>query len=402
MRLASGGRMRQRRNLALQVGVIVSAAFVAAAPALASEALGEAIVLSGGYTVDVAGVVSGGLAKRGRVLDDLQLGADIDLEKAAGWKGAKAHVLLLNNSGAMPNDDAGTLQGVNNIEVSRQRARLFEAWVEQGLGDNASVLVGLYDLNSEFYANDSAGLLLAPAFGIGSELAATGPNGPSIFPSTALSARVRWTPNEQVYVQAAAINAHAGVLGDPDGVCTEFEHGLLTIAEAGWQGRGKVAFGAWRYTKKQPDIREITVSGYPAAKTAQGAYVLLERQLTGEGEDAVRKTTAFARLGLSDGDTTAFRSGWQAGLLVEHVFEGRPDSAFSVGANQAFLTGKFRANALDEGRSLTRAESAIEVTYSDKIGPVTIQPDLQYIRNPGADGGVGHALVATVRFGVAF
>ncbi|MDR6626492.1 carbohydrate porin [Caulobacter segnis] len=396
--------MRQRHPIALRIGAIFSAACAAfaGACAFAAEAPSKAVTLSGGYTVDVAGVVSGGLAKRGRVLDDLQIGADIDLDKAVGWKGAKAHALLLNNSGAMPNDDAGTLQGVNNIEVTRQRARLFEAWVEQSFGDKGSVLVGLYDLNSEFYANDSAGLLLAPAFGIGSELAATGPNGPSIFPSTALSVRGSWTPNEHVYVQAAAINAHSSVLGDPGGVCTEFEHGLLTIAEAGWRGRGKVAFGAWRYTKKQPDIRDVVADGLPASRTARGAYLLLERQLTGEGEEAVRKTTAFARLGLSDGDTTAFSGGWQAGLLVERVFESRPDSAFSVGVNQAFLTGKFRANALDEGQRLTRAESAIEVTYSDKIGPVTIQPDLQYVRDPGADSGVGHALVATVRFGVAF
>jgi porin len=387
----------------LQMGAVVSALVaLGAGPVRAEAEPSSAVTLSGGYTLDVAGVVGGGLAKRGRVLDDLQLGADVDLHKAVGWKGARAHVLLLNNSGAMPNDDAGTLQGVDNIEVSRQRARLFEAWVEQSFDDKGSLLVGLYDLNSEFYANESAGLLLAPAFGIGSELAATGPNGPSIFPSTALSARGRWTPNENVYVQAAVINADAGVLGDPGGVCTRFEHGLLTIAEAGWQGRGKVAFGAWRYTKKQADIRDLTSAGYPAARTAQGAYVLLERQLTGEGENAVRKATAFARLGLSDGDTTAFKGGWQAGLLVEHVFEGRPDSAFSIGANQAFLTGKFRANAFDEGQRLTRSESAIEVTYSDKVGPVTIQPDLQYVRNPGADGGIGHALVATVRFGVAF
>lgn len=393
--------MRQHSHITLGMGAAVGALAISAS-AWAAEQASSAIAFSGGYTVDVAGVVSGGLAKRGRALDDLQIGADVDFDKAVGWKGGRAHVLLLNNSGAMPNDDAGTLQGVNNIEVSRQRARLFEAWVEQGFGDKASVLIGLYDLNSEFYANDSAGLLLAPAFGIGSELAATGPNGPSIFPSTALSARVRWTPNEHVYTQAAVINADAGVLGDPGGICTRFEHGLLTIAEAGWQGRGKVAIGAWRYTKKQADIRDLTPEGYPAARTAQGAYVLLERQLSGQDEDAARKTTAFARLGLSDGDTTAFRGGWQAGLLVERVFESRPDSAFSIGVNQAFLTGKFRANALDEGQHLTRAESAVEVTYSDKVGPVTIQPDLQYIRNPGADGGVGHALVATMRFGVAF
>lgn len=384
-------------NLVAVAALAIAAGGFAAQSARADD---RAFKLSGSYTADLAGTVSGGLAKRGRVLDDLQVFGDLDLDKAVGWKGASAHFELLNNSGAMPNDDAGTLQGVDNIEVTRQRARLFEAWVEQGFGDKASIRAGLYDLNSEFYANDSAGLLLAPAFGIGSELAATGPNGPSIFPSTALAARVRWTPNEHVYAQAAALNANAGVLGDPGGVRTSFDNGLLLIAEAGWQGRGKVAFGTWRYTDKQDDIRFLAPSGDPAPATAQGAYVLLERHLTGEAD--VRKTTAFARLGVSDGDTTAFRGGWQAGVLVEHVFESRPDSAFSIGVNQVFLSGKYRDNAIDAGLGLRRSESAIEVTYSDKIGPVTIQPDLQYVKDPGADGGVGHALVAILRVGVEF
>lgn len=376
----------------------IAAALLAADAASAEE--GSALTLGGSYTADVTGTVSGGLAKRGRMLDDFQISADLDLDKAFGWKGATAHVLLLNNSGATPNDDAGTLQGVDNIEVSRQRARLFEAWVEQGFGDKGSVRAGLYDLNSEFYSNDSAGVLLAPAFGIGSELAATGPNGPSIFPSTALAVRVRWTPSEHTYAQAAVLNANAGVLGDPGGIQTSFDNGVLMIAEGGWQGLGKVALGTWRYSRKQDDIRVVTGSGDPAHVTANGAYVLLERQLTGGDEG--RRTTAFARLGVSDGDTTAFKGGWQAGVLVEQVFESRPDSAFSVGVNQAFLSRKFRDNAFDAGQRLKNAESAIEVTYSDKIGPVTIQPDLQYVKDPGADGGVGHALVAILRVGVEF
>jgi porin len=383
---------------------LIAAGCLAAHGARAEEA---AFKLSGSYTADVVGTVSGGLAKRGRVLDDLQVFGDLDLGKAVGWRGATAHFEVLNNSGAMPNDDAGTLQGVDNIEVTRQRLRLFEAWVEQGFGDKGSVRAGLYDLNSEFYSNDSAGLLIAPAFGIGSELAATGPNGPSIFPSTALAVRVRWTPNEAVYVQTAALNANAGVLGDPGGIKTSFDNGVLMIAEAGWQGRGKVAFGAWRYSDKQDDIRAVTPPGLagagdPVRATANGAYVLLERHLTGDGDEAVRKTTAFARLGVSDGDTTAFKGGWQAGVLIEHVFESRPDSAFSLGVNQAFLSSKFRDNAFDAGQRLKRSESAIEATYSDKIGPVTVQPDVQYVKDPGADGDVGHALVATVRFSVEF
>lgn len=380
--------------------ILIATGCLAAQAAHAEAA--PAFKLSGNYTADIAGTVSGGLAKRGRVLDDLQVFGDLDLGKAVGWKGANAHFELLNNSGAMPNEDAGTLQGVDNIEVTRQRARLFEAWVEQGFGDKGSIRAGLYDLNSEFYSNDSAGMLLAPAFGIGSELAATGPNGPSIFPSTSLAVRARWTPNAHVYAQAAVLNANAGVLGDPGGIRTSLDNGVLLIAEAGWTGRGKIAVGTWRYTDKQDDIRYLAPSGDPAPATAHGAYVLLERHLFGRGDDAVRKTTAFARLGVSDGDTTAFKGGWQAGMLVEHVFEGRPDSAFSIGVNQAVLSGKYRDNAIDAGLRLQRAESAIEVTYSDKIGPVTIQPDLQYVDDPGADSGVGHALVAILRVGVEF
>jgi porin len=365
--------------------------------ALAEETKDKALDLSVSYSADVTGVVSGGIAKRGRLLDNLEIGADLDLDKAMGWKGATAHALVLNNSGGMPNEDAGTAQGIDNIEVSRPRLRLFEAWVQQSFaGDKASALVGLYDLNSEFYANDSAGLLIAPAFGIGSELAATGPNGPSIFPSTSLAVRLKWTPREDVYVQAAALNANAGVLGDPGGVDTSFDSGALVIAEAGWTGAGKIALGAWRYTDKQDDIRD------PAQRTAQGVYLLLERRLSAAGEDAPRQTTAFARLGLSDGDTTDFKGGWQAGLLIQHVFDSRPQSAFSIGVNQGYFSGKARANALDAGGALKRAESAIELTYADSFGPLTLQPDLQYIKDPAGDAGVGHALVAALRVSLDF
>jgi porin len=371
--------------------------------ALAEESKDKALDLSVSYSADVTGVVSGGIAKRGRLLDNLEIGADLDLDKAVGWKGATAHALVLNNSGGMPNDDAGTAQGIDNIEVSRQRLRLFEAWVQQSFaGDKASALVGLYDLNSEFYANDSAGLLIAPAFGIGSELAATGPNGPSIFPSTSLAVRLKWTPREDVYVQAAALNANAGVLGDPGGVDTSFNSGALVIAEAGWTGKGKIAVGAWRYTDKQDDIRDVTPLGDPRQRNAQGAYLLLERRLTDAGEDAPRQATAFARLGVSDADTTDFKGGWQAGLLVEHVFDSRPHSAVSVGVNQGYFSSKARANVADAGGALKTAESAIELTYADSFGPLTLQPDLQYIKDPAGDSGVGHALVAALRVSVGF
>jgi porin len=379
----------------------LACAVIGASSACAGVAAAEegAVGFSLSYTADVMGVVDGGLAQRGRFLDNLDLVADLDLERAAGWRGARAHFHLLNNSGSMPNEDAGTLQGIDNIEVPSQRLRLFEAWVEQAWG-NSSLRFGLYDLNSEFYANDSAGLLIAPAFGIGSEIAATGPGGPSIFPSTALAARYHTDFTNGIFMRAAALNAHAGVLGDPDGVDLSFDDGALLIAEGGVEGASgqerKLAFGIWRYTRSQDDIRELDGLGNPVQRQAQGAYLVFEQPLN--DSEGTRAATAFLRAGVSDGNTTPFAGGWQAGVLIARVFVGRPDSALSFGINQGVLSDGYRQNQVDLGAPMNETEIQIEFTYSDKLTPyLTIQPDLQWVRSPGGDRSIDDALVAGLR-----
>jgi porin len=351
------------------------------------------------YKGDVAGVLDGGSSQAGRYLDNVELTADVSLERAFGWSGAHLFVHGLSNSGEAPNDIAGTLQGVDNIEVERQTAKLYQFWIEQEFaGGRGSVLAGLYDLNSEFYVTEAAGDLIAPAFGIGSELAATGPNGPSIFPSTALSLRARWSLSDSQTIQAAIVNARAGVIGDPDGVDDEFDNGALLIAE--WMRTGAVTLraGAWRYSDDQEDTRDLDGLGNPVQRTAEGGYVSAEGVVWDAGGDEVRAVTGFVRIGFSDGDTTDFSGGWQAGVRVGHVFEGRSDSVFAIGVNQGVVSSNFRANARDAGDDPSRAESAIELTYDDKVGEhVTLQPDLQIIHQPGADHARDEVVVGTLR-----
>lgn len=351
------------------------------------------------YKADVMGVLDGGNSQAGRFLDNLELSADVPL-----WQGAHAYAHVLSNSGGAPNEIAETLQGVDNIEVERPRAKLYQFWIEQAFaGERGSILAGLYDLNSEFYVTEAAGDLIAPAFGIGSELAATGPNGPSIFPSTALTLRARWALTENQTIQAAVVNAQAGVLGDPGGVDEEFDNGALLIAEWGRTGAVNFRLGAWRYSDHQHDLRDVDGLGDPLQRTAQGFYASAEGVVWDAGDDDVRETAAFIRIGASDGDTTDFSGGWQAGLRVARVFESRPDSVLAVGVNQAIVSSKFRANARDEGGDPSRAESAIELTYSDRVLPhLTLQPDLQIIHQPGADRARDEVVVGALRVIVDF
>lgn len=154
---------RRTSHIGLAALALALALALPAAPAFAEEE--GPITFGAEITVDLAGTVSGASDERPRVLTNVNLVADLDLARLAGWRGATMHVDVLDNRGGRPNDATGTLQGVDNIEVPDAGLRLFEAWVEQDLGRGATMRFGLYDVNSEFYANDGAGLLIAPQIG---------------------------------------------------------------------------------------------------------------------------------------------------------------------------------------------------------------------------------------------
>lgn len=374
---------------------LIAVSALTAAPACAQEAAERPVAIGGRYVADTV-VVAEGEQSRLFVLHDVELTAEADLQKLIGAKGLSVGGHLLANFGGKPNDAAGTLQGINNIEVASARAKLYEAWIQQGFaGGRASLRLGLTDLNADFYQNDSAGLLIAPPFGIGSELAATGPNGPSIFPSTALTARLSVDVGAHGYVRAAVVDAKSGVLGDPTGIDFRFRDGVLLIGEAGTTLGGKLALGVWRYSQRQDDVRAVTPSGDPAQRIAQGAYVLIDQQIAG-GEAA--GTHLFARIGVSEGKTTPFRGGFQAGVLVTGFVPGRPDSQVSFGVEHGLLARGFSSNLLDEGYSSADGETGVELTYQDKVLPfLSVQPDIQYIRRAYSDGHGRDTLVTGVR-----
>lgn len=381
------------RKLSFTPALALGIAAGLGAPMVHAEESEETVAWGFVYKGDVAGVVSGGRSQAGRYLDNVEVTADVSLERLIGWGGARLFAHGLSNSGGEPNTIAETLQGVDNIEVERQRAKLYQLYITQDFaGGRGSVLAGLYDLNSEFYVTDTAGDLIAPAFGIGSELAATGPNGPSIFPSTSLSLRVRWALSENQQVQFALINAAAGVLGDPDGVDTEFDHGALMIGEWSTTGAVTLRAGYWRYSDDQDDVRDTDGLGAPIQRVAQGAYASVEGALWRED------VQGFVRIGMADGDTTDFVGGWQAGVRMSPVFTSRPDSVFAIGANQGVVSNGFRDNMHDVGGDPAHAETALELTYSDRIAPhVRLQPDIQFIRDPGADRARDDVIVTTLR-----
>jgi len=74
----------------------------------------------------------------------------------------------------------------------------------------------------------------------------------------------------------------------------------------------------------------------------------------------------------------------------------------SFGANQAFLSRRYRDNDADAGIVARSAETAIELTFADKIAPwLQIQPDVQYVWNAEHAPSGSHALVFGLRFRIS-
>ena len=370
--------------------------FAGAMPARAADGLDLAFK----HVADLSVAAENGADRHLRYLHRTDIVLDGDLAKLAGIDNAVFHVDVMHTAGARPNDSAGTLEGTDNVEVDRAALRLFEAWAEKSWG-STSLRAGLYDLNSEFYATPSAGLLIAPPFGIGSEMAATGPNGPSIFPSTALALCLRTAlPLPGGYAQAVVANARAQTFGDPGGVDLTFGDGLLAVAEAGGGERLHAEFGGWTYTRPSDALASLDPSGQPLRSRTHGAYAALEYHvLSGKP----RELTTFARFGVAGGGSAPFAHSFQAGLLLSPALATRPDSAFSLGLHTARTSAESRSAQRLAGEPAVTAERAIEATWSDAVAPfLTLQPDVQWIQRRTEGVGAAPAILQlTLRFVVS-
>lgn len=356
----------------------------------------RAYELAAVYTGDLWRNASGGLRTGDTYLDNLDLSIALDAERAWGFSGVSAFVYALyNNSARFSERYVGDAMTVSNIDAP-QAVRLYEAWVqwESASRHALSLRLGLYDLNSEFDMSDSRSLFIHSSHGVGHELGQTGENGPSIFPVTSLALRAAWSPAPQWRMLLAAFD---GVPGDPEHpssnrIRLNGDEGALGIAELQWTGERvtKLSLGHWRYSAEFEDLRSTATAPRPMRDDNRGTYAGVEVALDREPV-AAPATLAFARYGSAEDRINEFADSWSVGLRRRGIFVARPDDELGIAYTRADVSRA--AGALRD-----RYEAALELTYRAAITDwLTIQPDIQYIFNPGADPALDDSLVFGLR-----
>lgn len=362
------------------------------------------------YTGEVAGNVTGGIERGVAYLGNLDMVLEIDMDKLVGWTGASFKLYGLLNHGDSPSELVGDVQTISNIDAP-QTIKLYEAWFQQNvLDDRISILIGLYDLNSEFDSLETAGHFFHSAHGIGTNFSQAGQNGPSIFPTAGLSARLRVRPSDTSYLQVVVTEGVPGDPEDPIGNTVKLDacEGVLVAAEAGFEfvdadGQtplGKLALGAWFMTSETQDLLKVDALGKPVQLEGNhGLYLIGEARLF--EETAEQGLWMFVRLGLSEPNVNQVAYFVGAGLVYTGLFPGRDTDALGL-AVAAAINGSKYLQSLPSGTSADTAEVAVEFSYRFQIMPwFAIQPVMHLVVNPGMDPSLDNALSIGARFDVA-
>lgn len=339
--------------------------------------------------IDLGANVDGGVETGESLLYNLDMTVEYDMSHSGVEGGTLFFYGLATNAEGL-NSHVGDAQGTSNID-NDALFRLEELWYNQEFADgDASVLIGLFDLNGEFDAIDTAGLFLNSSHGIGVDYAQTGDNGPSIFPSTSLTLRLDYTVNDQLTLRAAILDA---VPNDPDNSRAHklsLDEGALIAAEVDFAASEtlRLAAGVWWYTSEFDRI--LVADGGPDGDNF-GFYGIADYALS-------HRTNAFVRLGRANDEINQLAYYLGAGVVTTGLIAQRPNDALGLAVAIAENGSPFKDAADLVFLPVDSREIAVELTYRAVMFDwLALQPDLQYVLDPGMDPSLDDAFVVSLR-----
>lgn len=351
----------------------------------AGGAQASGVAVGAGYTLDLLGVVEGGL-DRGSVATGLGW-LSLDGE-AGGWRFGGN--LLAPAGSSLGARRLGDLSVASNIDADSD-PRLQELWVERSLGP-WSLRGGMLALDAEFWGLDHAALFINSAFGAPPGVSMNLP-GPAIYPVAAAGLRMAFDAGDGATWRLAAADGDAGdpLADNRHGLDVDFGQGTLAVAEfESVHARGDGASPArWRIAVYRHSGDFVGRDGAPRG-ASHGLVAGWERTLDEDvgvfaRVNASRRATSLAPLAVEAGATARFPRHLPGtfGLAIEWL-----DIDRGLGA---------AAGIADADR-----EVVVEATWALPIGAFTLQPDVQYVHQPGSSDAIDDAWVVGLRIAWAF
>jgi porin len=364
---------------------------------------------------EVWGNLTGGLSRGGAYDGLLTASLCVDLAAASKsrWAGGRFFASGFQIQGVGPTPlRVGALQTISNIEATAS-TKLYDLWFEQQLFDGKfSLRVGQEGANDEMMLTEYGALFLNSSFGFPALLALDLPSGGPNYPLATPFVRLNVQASDEITLVGAVYNGDPAPPGtgnpqlrDRHGTAFRLNDHTLSFAELWYSpSLGPPAtykLGMWVATGQFADpvtatddlsLANPASSGQPLLHaTDHAVYAVIDQMIWKKPNTETQGLSLFVQVmhapenrnlsdlfiegGLNWKGIIPGRSHDVAGVAVTHAGIGASAVHFSQDA--VFFTGL--------GSPYSPGETIVEATYRARLTPsFKVQPDLQYVVNPGA------------------
>ena len=373
----------------------------------------------------------GGVKDGGAYDGVLGLYMNADMQKLGFWKGLCFHADGYQIHGrSITGENVGGLMPVSSFEAE-PATRLFELWFEQHLfDDTVSVKIGQLAADAEFFIAEGGGYFLNGAWGWAPIAAENNPNGGPAYPLATPGVRVAMAPTENTSLLVGVFNGDpapecnkAG--GDPqrcnpDGLDFGLRNSALLMIEGAYSYSlsggalpGTIKVGGWNhfgdFTHNRVDVggELVAISGNDGKplENNHALYIILDQLLWhAPGSEEGQGVGFFTRFAGAPDDRNLVDFYFDVGLTFTGMIPGRPDDALAIGYAYTGISDSVQAFNVDAGEPAGSGhEALIEIAYTMEVMEGwTLQPDFQYIWNPGGGTEGDNATVVGARSTFAF
>jgi porin len=344
---------------------------------------------------------------------------DVDLDKLVGWSGAEFFTSAFDIHGHGPARSlVGNLQLISGIEGTPS-VKLYDLWLDQSVFDKKlSVRFGQEGANDEMMVTAYGGLFLNPSFGFPGMPAVDLPSGGPNYPLATPFVRLQLKPTDKLTLIGAVYNGDPAPpgTGDPqirdrNGTAFRLNDHALAFGEVWYSPDPNASanlpttykLGVWYSSDQFADQRldntggllaNPASSGLPLTHTGDWAfYGIVDQKVWQRPGSKDQGIGVFLQVMGGPSNRNLSNLFVEGGMNWLAPFTERPDDTFGLAFSYLGVSPAARdysRELVSFGRAMSpyaSNETVLEATYLATLTNwLTLQPDLQYVINPGAGG----------------
>jgi porin len=357
------------------------------------------------YNAIVASNVGGGIRQGTALAGDLYMGMTVDLEKAAGLDGWTFNLSGIDRAGASIDEDVGSIYSVMQL-VGGQTYFLYNLSLEKSWVDGRYALkFGRITATDDFAGSPFYGYYLSNSFN-GQIRAVLLDGVMTSYPFPVWGTRFQYAPTDDFRAKIGVYQLTERMF-DPDLHGTDFtfrsSDGVSIMAQLEWDWRwgskpGHLGLGLNNVYFDMPDFDSDDTTD-----TFIRYYAQLDQQVTQERMGSDQGLYLFGTLAYTNQQQPALVP-FQTSFGAQYVgpFAGRNQDRLIFGTTFGKLSDDYASEQVSLGNGDPDYEWVLELGYRIQLTKFAyIQPDIQYVVQPGGTGEIPDATVIGMQFGVS-